>query len=1332
MPASPPVAPSSDALLTLRTLGGTAVLRAGSPEPVIGPGKPVALLAYLACAPRRTALRDHLIDLLWADVDPERGRHALRQTIWYLKRQTGRPVVESENGHLLLATDIACDRDAFLDAIESREMPLAAELYTGPFVPDFAAPGGAEFEKWADMERYRLQALYLQAVEETVRGHLARGHQRDAIALARRARALAPDNEATWRLLFESLLSAGDSVGAAIEREAFDRLLADEGLTPEPATLAILGRLDGDSQDAGTPAPPGRLVTELVGRELEFGQVVQGWDRARLGPALHFHIVGHPGIGKSRILGDIHRRLRASGARVVQVRAAPASRTLSFGLAGDLAAALVALPGAKGIPDASAATLVGLNPALASVYQAPSDNSSGDEALRRRILAIVDLLNAVTDEAPVALLIDDLHWSDPQSRALLEGVLDRLDGMRALIVTAARATGEGTAHRPEARLVTLAPLDPEAIGALLTSLADLPVAPWADALAASLHKSTGGTPLDLLETLQLAIDAEALAIVDGTWMLLDPAALDRLLHEGSALEHRIRRLERSDHWTLLLVTTAGSPLAVASLETMGAAASLSLLEQRGLIVRTEAGVLPAHDEVARWAWEIATPEARAASRRILAEHLLATSDHDRTRLAHALRLADPATEPALAKRIVARAVDGARREGDRRTGREILRELTGDEEAAAALAPLLDTGTGWIRARTFRWWAGAAAVSILGLSGAYTILADRGTDDPLLARWHVSPGNGRTTISALYLGPADARDGVLTLGSPLDSVTVPAPPGATIAALPRFRDDGSAALQVEYPDGGGVDIVFRAADGGFTRLSNDPQDDNVAEWSPDGRWIIGTSGRNSPRGSTDYDIIAIDPATRETRTLVRGRDHDQGPMISPDGTKLAFIRMSLDTIGPRRFCVTWFDGSEAKCIALPDGDAEGILGWIDRTQVAVLSRDARGLTTGILDLPAMTLRTLRRVYAGDAALSPDGGWLLCHCREEDASTQQLFAVAAPSRLIELRWADRGSAAAGLIWARGRLRREWLERVEATGPARVPLGAAGRFTATGVTAEGAPFADLSPRWSVRDTTVATIEPRTGVARGLRAGTTWVVVTAGGWRSDSLPLTVAPTEGVEVTTEEWAPGWEGRWIPWGDPRPYLTGIAGGRTLHLAGDGSYHSGISRWPGWQGPGFGAEIELRAKFDRVNWQTVTLTIDRGLDSISFARWDKTSGSLPSGFRESCAVGYGGESLFWRGHLAVRATDEVVAPSAPADLAQGKRWFRLRVQVFEDGRCGVAVDGVPLWQSTATLTGRFRPMVSVHGMSYRTDILIRRIETWAGVRGDIDWTKAPTTVELGD
>ena len=91
----------SDLPLTLLTLGGASLVSpstSGPERPLLGPGKPLALLVYLACAPRRTSFRDHLVDLLWADVAPEKGRHALRQTIWYIKRQVGESLLGRGRG----------------------------------------------------------------------------------------------------------------------------------------------------------------------------------------------------------------------------------------------------------------------------------------------------------------------------------------------------------------------------------------------------------------------------------------------------------------------------------------------------------------------------------------------------------------------------------------------------------------------------------------------------------------------------------------------------------------------------------------------------------------------------------------------------------------------------------------------------------------------------------------------------------------------------------------------------------------------------------------------------------------------------------------------------------------------------------------------------------------------------------------------------------------------------------------------------------------------------------------------------------------------------------
>ena len=49
---------------------------------VLRPGKPLALIVYLASSPHHTARRAHLIDLLWSDRDAKAGSGALRQTLW--------------------------------------------------------------------------------------------------------------------------------------------------------------------------------------------------------------------------------------------------------------------------------------------------------------------------------------------------------------------------------------------------------------------------------------------------------------------------------------------------------------------------------------------------------------------------------------------------------------------------------------------------------------------------------------------------------------------------------------------------------------------------------------------------------------------------------------------------------------------------------------------------------------------------------------------------------------------------------------------------------------------------------------------------------------------------------------------------------------------------------------------------------------------------------------------------------------------------------------------------------------------------------------------------
>jgi predicted ATPase len=60
------------------------------------------------------------------------------------------------------------------------------------------------------------------------------------------------------------------------------------------------------------------------------------------------------------------------------------------------------------------------------------------ELLRFRTGALTAAITEVAAEHPAAVLIDDVHWLDPDSHQVIAGVLHRLDRAPALVVTTGR------------------------------------------------------------------------------------------------------------------------------------------------------------------------------------------------------------------------------------------------------------------------------------------------------------------------------------------------------------------------------------------------------------------------------------------------------------------------------------------------------------------------------------------------------------------------------------------------------------------------------------------------------------------------------------------------------------------------------------------------------------------------------------------------------------------------------------------------------------------------------------------------------------------------------
>lgn len=1314
--------------VTLRTLGGAGLLIDGEPEPILGPGKPFALLTYLALTPGRRSSREFLLDLLWADAEPERARNALRQVLFHLRRLLGEDALPG-TAEVSLAAHLTSDRDLFLAAVERGELETAMERYGGEFLPAFGVPGGARFEQWADTERERLRAAFLRCAELLVRRHLDASRFRDAQRLARRARDEAPDAESAWRLLLETTVASRDFVAAAVEADALEQWAANHEVVVEPATRTAIARARQVSPAPGEASTGTGLVAELTGREREFAAITSAWDVARAGHARHVHLTAPAGLGKTRLLRDATARLRAAGAPVVWVRGAPGDREVPFALASDLALALAALPGAAGIAPASAAALTALAPQLSSLLTAAPDPASGDEALRRRIHAVADLVHAVADEQPFVLAIDDLHWADPASSQVLDGILPRLQGARVLCLTAARP--ERVPSGEAMQTFTLEPLTVAQVGSLVSALGALPHdAAWARDVVPLLCDATHGSPLLVLETLRLAMDVGCLSLVDGAWQCADEARLRAQLRAGEALRERVRVLPATHAWVLALLATAGTPLSVAQLAgSVDAAADLpgilATLEREGFVTRAGSAWTAAHDEIAAAGRAALDPGKRATAERTVGELLVHDPDLDALHLLRGAHHLVAAGESARVRQLFRRYVRLSRARRDR----PLLAQL-----AADVLGPASEPGPvrDLVRSLPLHWRVGlwtrgrqaAAAMALVAIALAAVVVR-----------------NGRADVTGrprlVYLDSVGTTRAVAVRTEDFDGRTAPVTPARAAALAPVTRwigarppavspDGRSVAWNQDAGDSTTIDIWIRTP-AGTRRLTSHARDDVVTGWMPDGSALVGLTNRWSPPDEGNYDVALFDTATGAAHQVTRGPAHDGEPRVSPDGTRLVFNREPTEL--PYRICLTRVDGAgEPECRSL-DLQAPVVVGWISDVELLLVT-DSLGVRRLVRYDWA---RDARVVVAGPsvawAFLSPDRKWVLASLRVPGLRGWHDWLIPL-DRPAQARQVDPVGGAPVARWWEGVADTSTvIARLAFTDSTRDILpGVGSRLEVQALIAAGRSVPLRVPvDWRSSDTTIATVDS-SGIVRARAHGHVTITASLAGWRTASREVDVRATEAHVVLDERWDPSWTTRWIRFGEPAPEVVpGPGRVSAFWNHGDGTWASMALLRQGWSArEGLGLEVRVSTPITRHDWQRLRTTLVAGIDPAALERADQRGAApLPSTDDARCAAEYPGSGGAYG--LGILRAGAGYSPALQVDslraLLSSGTWWTLRLQLFPDGRCGVAVNGQPIWLSPepVSLDREFR--VRLGDESFGSRLLHGPLQLWTGVRTDIDWAR---------
>ncbi len=572
------------------------------------------LVAYLALNRHRAVPRDELIDRLWPDNSPASPEATLNVALSRARSVLGAGTLHGRGPvRLGLPEPVWVDVEAaeacrarVEDAGEEDQLRRLTEARAG--LDLLAAPvlDGSD-AGWIDELRTRMGTVTETLLEALARSalllggaYLAEG-ERAAVALLARNDV----RQLSAALLMELHERRGDLAAAIVVFNTLRGRLREEfGMVPSTEIRALYERLLEDSE---RPNPPPRAPVrprvelpaiarsgeQFVGRRGELERLHATWKRVLERETELVLLTGEPGVGKSRLAARFMHDAHAGGATVLYGRS-------------DEDAPLPYQPVAEALADyfqyrhhaadvegltVELSTLSRLLPELATYVPGLPPPFSGEAEVERARLfqAVEAVFSRMTDEAPVLLVLDDLHWADRATLVLLRNLLRRLRALPVLVLITYRHGELQPAHPLREWIASvhshLSPVRLDLAGLDETEAADLVELqsgrPASEEFVRRLCRDTSGNPFFMREILRALGEA-------GGAEELSPEALLRLGVPRDVNDVILPRVER-----------LGPEIS----ETLHAAAVCGATFRRNVVAealgRSGADVLRALEEAAR-------------------------------------------------------------------------------------------------------------------------------------------------------------------------------------------------------------------------------------------------------------------------------------------------------------------------------------------------------------------------------------------------------------------------------------------------------------------------------------------------------------------------------------------------------------------------------------------------------------------------------------------------------------------------------------------------------------------------------------------------------------
>ena len=512
--------------MEFRLLGPLEARADGEPLP-LGGAKQRALLARLLLEPNRTVPVQQLVDDLWGDEVPPTAVKMVHVFVSQLRKVIPRDVLRtSPPGYALhtRADDVDVARFARLrregraaasagdPAAASERFGQALELWHGPALADIG-------EEFARAEAAHLEETRLVCIEERIEADLALGRHADLVGELEALVARRPERGRLQAQLMLALYRAGRHGDALASYRTYRRRLDDElGLAPSSELRELeqrivvqdpsLDRVE-PAADEPAPSPPvaARRQDPFVGRDRELARLAGVLEDAAAGSGRIVALAGEPGIGKTRLAGELAAAAAARGVRVVGGRCHEQAGAPPYWPWVQILRGLA--------PDGGGGDLADLVPELPGAGQ----HADPRQAQFRLFDAIASHLSATCRSGPVLAILDDAHWADPDSLRLLEFLAGELASTALLLLVTYRDVAVTRGHplsqtiaelhrAPGFEALSLRGLSEDATRRFVVEIAG-DLAPGD--VARAVHARTQGNPLFIAEFARLLRQEETLA-----------------------------------------------------------------------------------------------------------------------------------------------------------------------------------------------------------------------------------------------------------------------------------------------------------------------------------------------------------------------------------------------------------------------------------------------------------------------------------------------------------------------------------------------------------------------------------------------------------------------------------------------------------------------------------------------------------------------------------------------------------------------------------------------------------------------------------------------------